>query len=267
MTKSEIAALIAQSVSASVNAAFGRTAPPAPVPVPAPIAFQQTAPVPTAAPAVADDVKAKRLAGLEKARARAAEVRAEKAAAKAAGVILTPPAKAAPVAAPVAVVEKPAKAQKQAWSVKPHVTKKGVAGFIVSVGPLTAWVKAGDTAKINEIVAAFNLVRTGEVNAIVAAMRGWPSYLPHSAAKGAQRALVSGLARALAPRHRINVVHPGTVLPPDEVDQDALERIVTRIPLGRIGSPTDITGAVRYLLNADYLTGTELVVDGGRMAQ
>ena len=101
----------------------------------------------------------------------------------------------------------------------------------------------------------------------VAAMRGWPSYLPHSAAKGAQRALVSGLARAMAPRHRINVVHPGTVLPPDEVDEDALERIVTRIPLGRIGSPTDIAGAVRYLLTADYVTGTELVVDGGRMAQ
>ena len=101
----------------------------------------------------------------------------------------------------------------------------------------------------------------------VAAVRGWPSYLPHSAAKGAQRALVSGLARAMAPRHRINVVHPGTVLPPDEVDEDALARIVTRIPLGRIGSPTDIAGAVRYLLTADYVTGTELVVDGGRMAQ
>jgi hypothetical protein len=57
------------------------------------------------------------------------------------------------------------------------------------------------------------------------------------------------------------------VLPPDEVDEDALERIVTRIPLGRIGSPTDIAGAVRYLLTADYVTGTELVVDGGRMAQ
>jgi pteridine reductase len=101
----------------------------------------------------------------------------------------------------------------------------------------------------------------------VAAMRGWPSYLPHSAAKGAQRALVSGLARALAPRLRVNVIHPGTVLPPDEVDASALERIVTRIPLGRIGSPDDIAGAVRYLLTAEYVTGTELVVDGGRLAQ
>ncbi len=101
----------------------------------------------------------------------------------------------------------------------------------------------------------------------VAGMRGWPSYLPHSAAKGAQRALVSGLARALAPRHRINVIHPGTVLPPDEVAPDTLERIVTRIPLGRIGDPADIAGAVRYLLTADYVTGAELVVDGGRSAQ
>ena len=101
----------------------------------------------------------------------------------------------------------------------------------------------------------------------VAGMRGWPSYLPHSAAKGAQRALISGLARALAPRHRINVVHPGTVLPPDEVEPDALERIVTRIPLGRIGDPDDVAGAVRYLLTADYVTGAELVVDGGRSAQ
>ena len=99
----------------------------------------------------------------------------------------------------------------------------------------------------------------------VAAVRGWPSYLPHSAAKGSQRTLVSGLARSLAPRHRINLIHPGTVLPPDSSDAASLERIVERIPLGRIGSPTDIAGAVRYLLTADFVTGTELVVDGGRL--
>ena len=78
---------------------------------------------------------------------------------------------------------------------------------------------------------------------------------------------MSSRARSLAPRHRINVVHPGTVLPPDEADADSVARIVTRIPLGRIGSPDDIAAAVRYLLTADYVTGTELVVDGGRMAQ
>ena len=101
----------------------------------------------------------------------------------------------------------------------------------------------------------------------VAGLRGWPAYLPHSAAKGAQRTLVTGLARSLAPRHRINLVHPGTVLLPDAVDESALEQIVAHIPLDRIGTPADIAGAVRYLLSANYVTGTELVVDGGRMAQ
>lgn len=96
----------------------------------------------------------------------------------------------------------------------------------------------------------------------VAGVRGWPSYLPHSAAKGAQRALVTGLARSLAPRHRINLVHPGTVLLPDGADAT---QIADRIPLGRIGAPSDIAGAVRYLLTADFVTGAELVVDGGRL--
>jgi pteridine reductase len=100
----------------------------------------------------------------------------------------------------------------------------------------------------------------------VAGVRGWPSYLPHSAAKGAQRALVTGLARALAPRLRISLVHPGTVLPPDDAPSEALETIAARVPLGRLGAPDDICGAVRYLLSADYVTGAELVVDGGRLA-
>lgn len=56
------------------------------------------------------------------------------------------------------------------------------------------------------------------------------------------------------------------MLPPDEAPDDALERIVTRIPLGRIGEPGDVAAAVRYLLTADYVTGAELVVDGGRLA-
>jgi pteridine reductase len=117
--------------------------------------------------------------------------------------------------------------------------------------------------------AATTLAEHGSIVVIgdVAGVRGWPSYLPHSAAKGAQRSLVSGLARSLAPRHRINIVHPGTVLPPDDADGAALERIVERIPLSRLGTPDDIAGAVRYLLTADYVTGTELVVDGGRLAQ
>ncbi len=97
----------------------------------------------------------------------------------------------------------------------------------------------------------------------VAGISGWPSFLPHSAAKGALRPLVRGLARSLGPRIRVTIVHPGTVLLPEGDDGDELSR---NVPLQRLGEPSDIAGAVRYLLTAPYVTGTELVVDGGRLA-
>jgi pteridine reductase len=98
----------------------------------------------------------------------------------------------------------------------------------------------------------------------VAGYNGWPSYLPHSAAKGGLRTLTRGLARALAPRLRVSIVHPGTVLLPEGETDDHLASMV---PLGRLGAPQDIAGAVRYLLTADYVTGAELVVDGGRLVR
>jgi pteridine reductase len=96
----------------------------------------------------------------------------------------------------------------------------------------------------------------------IAGIAGWPSFLPHSAAKGALRPLVRGLARSLGPRIRVSIVQPGTVLLPEGSDGDELSRAV---PLQRIGEPSDIAGAVRYLLTAPYVTGAELVVDGGRL--
>ncbi len=91
----------------------------------------------------------------------------------------------------------------------------------------------------------------------VAGIDGWAGFLPHSAAKGAQRPLVRGLAKALAPDIRVALVHPGTVLEGTEQDP--------RTPItARTGRPQDICDAVRYLLGADFVTGTELIVDGGR---
>lgn len=99
----------------------------------------------------------------------------------------------------------------------------------------------------------------------VAGVRGWPAYLPHSAAKAGLRGLVPGLARALGPRLRVNVVHPGLVLPPDGADA-ASAAYAERLPLARVGTPDDVAGAVRYLLCAPYVTGIELAVGGGRLA-
>lgn len=91
----------------------------------------------------------------------------------------------------------------------------------------------------------------------VSALNGWPSFLPHSAAKGALRALTSGLARALAPTIRVAIIHPGTVLPGDVPDDHPTL-------VGRSGRPADVCAAIRYLLTADFVTGAEIVVDGGR---
>jgi len=97
----------------------------------------------------------------------------------------------------------------------------------------------------------------------VAAYQPWPSFAAHSAAKAAQAMLTRVLARALAPEVRVCGVAPGPVA----VDRGQEERRAAETLLGRIGVPEDVAGAVVYLARADFVTGTSLVVDGGRLLQ
>ncbi len=90
------------------------------------------------------------------------------------------------------------------------------------------------------------------------------NYLPYVVSKGALRQLMRTLSLELAPEVRVNAVAPGTVLPPPGFDPAALDRITRRIPLGRVGSAEDIAEAVLFLAGASFVTGHELVVDGGR---
>lgn len=90
------------------------------------------------------------------------------------------------------------------------------------------------------------------------------NYLPYVVSKGALRQLMKTLAIELAPDVRVNAVAPGTVLPPDDYSQEAIARLASRIPLKHLGSPDDVASAVRYLASAPYVTGQEIVVDGGR---
>lgn len=75
------------------------------------------------------------------------------------------------------------------------------------------------------------------------------------------------LARELAPSIRVNGVAPGAILwPENEGSPEAAAAILDRIPLGHQGRPEDIAGAVTFLaLDAPYVTGQILAVDGGRM--
>ena len=97
----------------------------------------------------------------------------------------------------------------------------------------------------------------------VAAYQPWPSFAAHCAAKAAQAMLTRVLARALAPEIRVCGIAPGSVA----VEPGQEERRAAETLLGRIGSPEDVAGAVVYLAGADFVTGTTLVVDGGRLLQ
>jgi len=95
----------------------------------------------------------------------------------------------------------------------------------------------------------------------VASFQAWPSFAPHCAAKAAQAMLTRVLARALAPEIRVCGIAPGTVA----VEAGREGRRAAETLLGRVGSPADIADAVLYLASAGYVTGTTLVVDGGRL--
>jgi pteridine reductase len=97
----------------------------------------------------------------------------------------------------------------------------------------------------------------------VASFQPWPSFAAHCAAKAAQAMLTRVFARALAPEVRVCGVAPGPVA----VEPQQEERRAAETLLGRVGSPEDVAEAVVYLAGAGFVTGTSLVVDGGRLLQ
>jgi pteridine reductase len=95
----------------------------------------------------------------------------------------------------------------------------------------------------------------------VMGLEPWPSFAPHSAAKAALSMLTKVFARALAPEVRVVGVAPGPVaVAPEQEERRAAESL-----LGRIGTPDDVADAVVYLAGARFVTGTTLVIDGGRL--
>ncbi len=95
----------------------------------------------------------------------------------------------------------------------------------------------------------------------VAGIQPWPLFAPHGAAKAAQIHLVKTLALAWG-RDAVRVcgIAPGPVLLPGG-ERGATEETV----LGTIGEPADVCRAVRFCVESDFVTGTNVVVDGGRL--
>lgn len=90
------------------------------------------------------------------------------------------------------------------------------------------------------------------------------NYLPYVVSKAATLQLARTLALELAPDVRVNAVAPGTVLPPDSYTEPMRDRLKASIPLQQFGGANAIAQAVNYLVHAQFVTGHQLMVDGGR---
>ena len=95
----------------------------------------------------------------------------------------------------------------------------------------------------------------------VAGLQPWPAFASHGAAKAAMIYLVKTLALAWG-RDGLRVcgVAPGPVLMPEGIAGSSEETAI-----GRLGDPADVSQAVRFCIEADYLTGQNVIVDGGRL--
>jgi NAD(P)-dependent dehydrogenase (short-subunit alcohol dehydrogenase family) len=118
--------------------------------------------------------------------------------------------------------------------------------------------------------AALSLLQAGDGGNIInildlSALQVWPSYAHHSVSKAGLMQLTRVMARALAPKVRVNAIAPGTVLPPDGYDGTAGDGTSDRRVVKPAGSPDDVVNAMFYLLESPFVTGQTLVVDGGRM--
>jgi NAD(P)-dependent dehydrogenase (short-subunit alcohol dehydrogenase family) len=103
----------------------------------------------------------------------------------------------------------------------------------------------------------------------VASVKGTPGFWVYAATKAAVRSFVRAWTVELKDRHiRSNVLSPGPTETPavDQQPADAIARIVSTIPMGRMGTPEEIAKAALFLASDDssFVTGIELFVDGGR---
>ena len=95
---------------------------------------------------------------------------------------------------------------------------------------------------------------------------GIKNFSLYSGAKSALEGITKSLAKELAPDIRVNAISPGAILWPEDEDlsDDQQKQRLTKVPLGRIGCPEDISSLAVFLSEAEYITGQVIKVDGGR---
>jgi pteridine reductase len=95
----------------------------------------------------------------------------------------------------------------------------------------------------------------------------WERTAHYAASKAGLATLTRLLALEWAPEVRVNGVAPGAVLLPESLPAERRKRIVSRIPMGRLGTPEDVARTVLFLCSEPFVTGQILSVDGGRSVE
>jgi NAD(P)-dependent dehydrogenase (short-subunit alcohol dehydrogenase family) len=125
--------------------------------------------------------------------------------------------------------------------------------------------------------AARRMVSDGIAGAIVNmssinAQLAIPAIPAYCASKGGVMQLTKAAALALAPHGiRVNAVGPGSIdtamMAGVNANEEALARVLSRTPLGRVGTPREVGDVVAFLCSdkASYVTGETIYVDGGRL--
>jgi len=147
----------------------------------------------------------------------------------------------------------------EAWDAIMEVNATGV--YLGTKAALPEMRKAGGGSIIN-ISSQMGIVGSDATH---------PAY---NASKGAVRTFTKSIAIQYAKDNiRCNSVHPGPIATPmaDAIfdDPQKLESVRSKIPMGRIGKPEEVATGVLYLASdeSSYVTGAELVIDGGWIAQ
>jgi 3-oxoacyl-[acyl-carrier protein] reductase len=100
----------------------------------------------------------------------------------------------------------------------------------------------------------------------LAIRHGAPTATPYGAAKGAIDAFTRGAAKELAPNIRVNAIAPGVIITPfhDKVSSpEQLEIWRNDIPLKKHGAARHVAGAVKFILDNDFMTGETIDINGG----
>jgi len=98
----------------------------------------------------------------------------------------------------------------------------------------------------------------------VGGIRPWAEYVVYCSSKAGLIGATKALAKELAPAVCVNAVAPGVITWPGDFNELDKQRQLSFIPVRRIARISEVTDAIIFLLENDYITGQVLCVDGGR---